>query len=60
MHVVLVADIFDQIAGSAGKLVDSFGRMASTFDPEHWMIAVAVLLVVGWVCLRGFGSRKSF
>jgi hypothetical protein len=40
--------------------VDVVTRTASHLDREHWVILSFVVLVVGLVCLRGYGSRTSY
>ena len=30
------------------------------FDRNAWLVAFAVVVVVGSLCMRGFGSRKTF
>ena len=37
-----------------------FSRLASQIDLQSCLILVACVLVVGVLCLRGFGSRNSY
>lgn len=40
--------------------VDVVTRAASQLDRQHWVILSVAVLVVGLVCLRGFGSRNNY
>jgi len=40
--------------------VDVVTRSASQLDRQHWVILSFVVLVVGFVCMRGFGSRNNY
>jgi hypothetical protein len=31
----------------------------NSFDTQHWVIAFAILLAVGFLCMQGLGSRKA-
>jgi len=35
-------------------------RHANSLDREHWVLLSVVVLGVGLVCLRGFGSRTNY
>lgn len=35
-------------------------RMANRLDAQEWLLILVGVVVVGWVCLRGFGSRSSY
>ncbi|MGQ9573816.1 MAG: hypothetical protein ACUVUC_00720 [Thermoguttaceae bacterium] len=35
-------------------------RMVNRLDAQEWLLILAGVVVVGWVCLRGFGSRSSY
>lgn len=35
-------------------------RLLMQMEREHWVIAFGVLVVVGFFCMRGFGSRTSY
>jgi hypothetical protein len=40
--------------------VDVITRNAAQLDRQHWVILSVVVLVVGLICMRGFGSRNSY
>lgn len=40
--------------------VDVITRSASQLDRQHWVILSVVVLIVGLVCMRGFGSRNYY
>lgn len=33
---------------------------ADRLRPQEWLLILAVAIIVGAICLRGFGSRKKF
>ncbi|MGA2068361.1 MAG: hypothetical protein ABSG86_25535 [Thermoguttaceae bacterium] len=35
-------------------------RWIETSSPQQWAMALALVIVVGLVCLRGFGSRSQY
>jgi hypothetical protein len=35
-------------------------RYAGRLDPQQWMFLLAVVIVIGVICLRGFGSRSQY
>jgi hypothetical protein len=36
------------------------GHMIQRMKPEEYLLLVAMAMVLGWFCLRGFGSRSSY
>ena len=39
---------------------DVVTRFATQLDRQQWVILSFVVLVVGMICLRGFGSRTNY
>ncbi len=35
-------------------------RYADRLAPQHWLIVLAMMIVIGLLCLRGFGSRSKY
>jgi hypothetical protein len=35
-------------------------RYADRLDPQQWLIVLAVIGGIGFVCMRGFGSRSKY
>ena len=35
-------------------------RYASRLDPQQWLLVLGGVIIVGLVCLRGFGSRSQY
>jgi hypothetical protein len=33
---------------------------AGRLDPQQWLLVLGVAIVVGLLCLRGFGSRSQY
>lgn len=42
-----------------GWIEDLF-RYASRLDPQQWLFVLAVVIIIGLICLRGFGSRSQY
>jgi hypothetical protein len=42
------------------RYVDSVLNAAGHLDREHWVLLSALVLVVGLIALRGFGSRTNY
>lgn len=40
--------------------LDLLTRHASGLDRQHWVLISVVVLGVGLVCMRGFGSRSNY
>jgi hypothetical protein len=40
--------------------VDVVTRAAAQLDRTHWIILSVVVLGLGLVCMRGFGSRSQY
>jgi hypothetical protein len=40
--------------------LDVVSRSASQLDRQHWVILSVLVLVLGLVCMRGFGSRNNY
>jgi len=37
-----------------------FIRYTDSLEPKHWLFVLAALVIVGLVCMRGFGSRSRY
>jgi hypothetical protein len=35
-------------------------RLVERLDRGEWVLVLAGVVLVGWICLRGFGSRSSY
>ncbi len=35
-------------------------RLLMQMDREHWAVAFVALVLIGYFCMRGFGSRTSY
>ena len=42
------------------KLADEIVSFIEHMEPHHWMLALAGLIVVGVVCMKGIGSRSHY
>lgn len=41
-------------------LIQNIMRFASRLEPQQWVIILGVMIVIGLICLRGFGSRSKY
>jgi len=42
------------------NLIREVLRYADRLEPQHWLFVLAAVIVVGLICLRGFGSRSQY
>jgi hypothetical protein len=42
------------------RYIDQVTRFVGDFHTYHWIGIGVVLIVVGVVCMRGFGSQKAY
>jgi hypothetical protein len=35
-------------------------QLAERMDTEHWVLALVGMIVVGLICMHGFGSRSNY
>jgi hypothetical protein len=42
------------------RYLDQLTRHAGNLERQHWVLLSVVLLVVGFICMRGFGSRTNY
>jgi hypothetical protein len=42
------------------RLTSDLVRWVEGLTPQHWLVLLAAVIVVGLVCLRGFGSRSRY
>ncbi len=35
-------------------------RAIERMGPQEWVLALGGLVLVSWICLKGFGSRSSY
>ena len=40
--------------------VDVITHSAAQLDRQHWVVISVIVLVVGMICMRGFGSRNNY
>jgi hypothetical protein len=43
-----------------GKLLRDVLRWVEHMDAQEWIIFASVAIILGVLCMRGFGSRSSF
>jgi len=42
------------------RIVDELTAIAGQFDRQQWVLISIVVLVIGLVSMRGFGSRNNY
>jgi hypothetical protein len=42
------------------RYLDQLTRYAGNLDRQHWVLLSVAVLVMGLVCMRGFGSRNNY
>ncbi len=42
------------------RLINDVTRYAGQLDRQHWVILSVVVLVLGLITMRGFGSRNNY
>jgi len=42
------------------RYIDAVVRSVSGLHREHWIAISVVVLLLGLVCMRGFGSRQNY
>jgi len=42
------------------RLVQTAFRHVDLWGPQQWLLALIIVLSIGWMCLRGLGSRRNF
>jgi len=42
------------------QLIDDVTRTAGRLDRQQWIIVSVLVLFLGLVCMRGFGSRSNY
>jgi hypothetical protein len=42
------------------RIVDELTAIAGGFDRQQWILISVVVLIVGLVSMRGFGSRNNY
>ena len=42
------------------KIVDEVLYFISHMEPQHWVLALAGVIVVGIVCMKGMGTRSQY
>ena len=43
-----------------GHFVREAMRFIEHMDTQHWLLALLGVVVVGLICMRGFGSRSNY
>ena len=42
------------------KLLDEVLLFVNHMQPQHWILVLAGVIVVGFVCMKGMGSRSHY
>ncbi len=55
----LLADFLDQVGRFLNRMVQFGGSASTKMQTEHWIAVVAVMLVVGYICMKGLTDPRS-
>jgi hypothetical protein len=56
----MLDDIWDRVRQFGFDVVHRVVAAADRLDRQEWLIVLAVVVGVGFLCLRGFGSRTNY
>jgi hypothetical protein len=42
------------------RIKNFFEHCATTWSMREWMVLTAAMLIIGLICMRGYGSRKNY
>ena len=42
------------------KILNEVLYFVNQMQPQHWVLALAGVIVVGFACMKGMGSRSSY
>jgi hypothetical protein len=42
------------------RYIDSVVNAAGALEREHWIAMSVIVLIIGLICMRGFGSRSNY
>ena len=43
-----------------GRYWHDFIQLTDSMGTQHWMLVLGAVLVLGFFCMRGFGSRSNY
>jgi hypothetical protein len=55
-----MAELFDLIRSAAGDVRGDIWEWFSRLSREEWVVVLAVVAVMGFLCMLGFGSRSKY
>jgi hypothetical protein len=42
------------------RIRNAFNDAALTWTMREWMVLTGAMLIIGFICMRGYGSRKNY
>lgn len=48
------------MADMVWRYIDQVTQQASSLDRQHWVLLSVLVLGLGMLCMRGFGSRTNY
>ncbi len=42
------------------ELLDWIIHLIEGLEPQHWWVVFAMVILIGFWCMKGLGSRKSY
>lgn len=55
-----MSSVFDYLSELTTSGVGASWRWFNALNREEWIIVLAVCCVLGFLCLRGYGSRSNY
>jgi hypothetical protein len=55
-----MSNLYDKLCGSVGEGISSGWQWVNQLDRQEWLMLLLVTAILGFVCMRGFGSRSSY
>jgi hypothetical protein len=55
-----MSNLYDKLCKSVGGGFDSGWQWVSGLDRQEWLMLLLVTAILGFMCMRGFGSRNSY
>ena len=57
---MLIDDILENVWKAAVYYFGIAADAPTHFDYRHWVVFTSICVVLGVLCMRGFGSRKNY
>ena len=48
------------LTSAISKMLSAFNFVVSHLDPTDWCAVAAIVITIGFLCMRGYGSRANY